>query len=144
VLWAIGFGAVYFALKRDRAAAIIVGLVVLSHWVLDFIVQRPDLPLIPDRFIVGLGLWNFVLTTIALELAMFVAGLVLYLRATRAKDRIGSWAFWALIAFLLVAYASVIVGPPPPSVQMIAWIGLLTWLMPLWAWWADRHREARG
>ena len=89
MLWAIGFGAVYFALQRDRAAAIVVGLVVLSHWVLDFIVHRPDLPLIPDRFKVGLGLWNFVLGTIALELAMFIAGLVLYLRVTRAKDRIG-------------------------------------------------------
>ncbi|HEY8269096.1 MAG TPA: hypothetical protein VIG34_10610 [Xanthobacteraceae bacterium] len=144
VLWAIGFGAVYFALKRDRAAAIIVGLVVLSHWVLDFIVHRPDLPLIPDQFKVGLGLWNFVLATIALELAMFVAGLVLYLRATRAKDRIGTWAFWALIVFLLVIYASVIFGPPPPSMQALAVLGLVAWLMPLWAWRADRHREARG
>ena len=62
---------------------------VLSHWVLDLIVHRPDLPLIPDRF-------------------------------------------------------EVILGPPPPSVQTLAVMGFVAWLMPLWAWWADRHREARG
>jgi len=56
---------------------------------------------------VGLGLWNFILATIALELAMFFAGLVLYLRVTRAKDCIGTWAFCALIVFLLALYASV-------------------------------------
>ena len=75
---------------------------------------------------------------------MFVAGLVLYLRATRARDRVGTWVFWALIVFLLALYGSVIVGPPPPSVQTLILMGFGAWLMPLWAWWADRHREARG
>ncbi|MDQ2953588.1 MAG: hypothetical protein M3R18_01450 [Pseudomonadota bacterium] len=116
----------------------------LSHWVLDFIVHRPDLPLIPDRFKVGLGLWNYVAPTIALELAMFIAGLLLYLRVTRAKDHIGILAFWALVVFLLALYAFVILGPPPPSIRTLAIGGLLTWLMPVWAWWADRHREARS
>jgi len=142
-LWSIGFGAVYFAVKRDRGAALIVGLVVLSHWVLDFVVHRPDLPLYLDRMKVGLGLWNFVAGTLALELTMFGAGLLLYVRATRAKDWIGRYALWALVAFLLVLYASVVLGPPPPSVRMLAFMGLAAWLLALWAWWVDRHREAR-
>jgi hypothetical protein len=144
VLWSLGFGAVYFALKRDQRAAVIVGLVVLSHWVLDFVVHRPDLPLYLDRVKVGLGLWNFVAGTIVLELAMFAAGLLLYLRATRAKDAIGRYALWALILFLLALYASVILTPAPPSVQTIAIMGLFAWLVPLWAWWADKHREPRA
>ena len=85
------------------------------------------------------------LGTIALELAMFIAGLVLYLPRHARQGPHRHVGVWALIVFLLVIYASVILGPPPPpSVQTIAWMGLLTWLMPLWAWWADRHREARG
>ena len=144
VLWGIGFGAVYFALKGDRRAAVIVGLVVLSHWLLDFVTHRPDLPLFLDRMKVGLGLWNFVAGTLVVELAMFATGLLLYLRATRAKDAIGRYAFWALVAFLLALYAAVILGPPPPSVQTLAFMGLVAWLIPLWAWWADRHREPRA
>jgi hypothetical protein len=144
VLWAIGFAAAYFAYRRDRRAALVAGAVVLSHWVLDFIVPRPDLPLFLDRMKVGLGLWNFVLATMVLELAMFAAGVALYLRVTRAKDRIGTWALAALIVFLLALYASVVLGPPPPSVRTLAIMGLVAWLLPLWAWWIDRHREPRA
>jgi hypothetical protein len=144
VLWSIGFGTVYFVARRDRRAALVVGLVVLSHWVLDFVVHRPDLPLFLDRLKVGLGLWNFVLATFALELAMFAGGVTLYLRTTQAKDRIGRWALVALVAFLLVLYISVALGPPPPSVRAIGFLGLASWLLPLWAWWVDRHREPRA
>jgi hypothetical protein len=143
VLWSIGFGATYFAFKRDRRAAMVVGLVVLSHWLLDFIVHRPDLPLYLDRIKVGLGLWNFVAATLVVELTMFAGGLALYLRATRPKDRTGRWALVGLIAFLLVLYASVALGPPPSSVRALAFMGLAAWLLPLWAWWVDRHREPR-
>jgi hypothetical protein len=144
VLWSLGFGALYYALNRERAAAVIVGLVVLSHWALDFVVHRPDLPLYLDRVKVGLGLWNFVAGTLALELAMFAVGLLLYLRTTRAKDAIGRYAFWALVVFLLVLYVSVVLGPPPPSVRTLAFMGVGAWLLPLWAWWADKHREPRA
>jgi hypothetical protein len=143
-LWSIGFGAVYYALRRDRLAALVAGLVVLSHWLLDFVVHRPDLPLYLDRMKVGLGLWDFVAGTIVLEIAMFVGGLALYLRATRPKDRTGRWALVALAAFLLVLYVSVVLGPPPPSVRTLAAMGLVAWLLPRWAWWVDRHREPRA
>jgi hypothetical protein len=142
-LWSIGFGAVYAFVTRDRGGALVVSLVVLSHWVLDAIVHRPDLPLFLDRMKIGLGLWNYVLATLAVELTIFAVGIALYLRATRARDRVGSYGLLALLAFLLVLYLGVALGPPPPSVRTLAFMALAAWLLPLWAWWVDRHREPR-
>jgi hypothetical protein len=78
---------------------------------------------------------------IALELALFVAGIVLYLRSTKARDRVGSFGFWALIGFLFVIYAASIFGPPPETAMQVAGAGMAAWLFPLWGWWVDRHRE---
>jgi membrane-bound metal-dependent hydrolase YbcI (DUF457 family) len=144
VVWAALFGFSYFLLRKNARAAMIVGLVVLSHWLLDFVVHRPDLPLAPGseaRF--GLGLWNSLSATLALEGLMFIAGLALYLQTTRAKDKIGAIGFWALIAVLLASYAGAAFGPPPPSVDAIAWAGMIGGsLTAAWGYWIDRHREA--
>jgi hypothetical protein len=60
---------------------------------------------------------------------------------TRAKDKIGSIAFWGFVLFLAVAYVSASFGSPPPSVTALGILGLLTWLFPFWAGWFDRHRK---
>ena len=71
---------------------------------------------------------------------MFVTGVALYLRATRAKDRIGgTWLFWTLIAALEFFYIMNIVGPPPPDEKTLAWFALAAWLFPVWGYWIDRH-----
>ena len=117
-------------------------LLVVSHWLLDFITHRPDMPLYPGGGPkVGLGLWNSVAATVVVELAMYAAAVWIYLRSTRARDRTGRWAFLALAVFLVVVYGANIAGPPPPSVEAI-WIGAFVGavLLTLWAWWADRHR----
>jgi hypothetical protein len=124
--------------------AVILGLLVFSHWGLDALSHRPDLPLWPgSETMVGLGLWYSVPATRAVELAMFAIGVAIYVRAAPARDRTGFFAFWGLIAFLLVAYAGNAFGPPPPNVQAIAIIGIVSGpVLGLWAWWADRHRGA--
>src|SRR5690242_19917832 len=93
VVWSVLFGVAYYAARRDVRAATIIGALVLSHWILDLPMHRPDLPLWPGSNVrVGLGAWNSIPLTILLELVVFVSGLVVYLRATRARDRIGRWA----------------------------------------------------
>ena len=67
---------------------------------------------------------------------------VLYLSLTRARDRTGLVAFWAFVAFLIAAYLGAAFGPPPPSVEALAWTGLAGWLFVPWGYWIDRHREA--
>jgi hypothetical protein len=140
LVWSFLFGA--FSLKFGKRAALVLGLLVFSHWVLDAISHRPDLPLWPgSHTMIGLGLWNSVPATLAVELAMFFAGVWIYAHSSRARDRAGHLAFWGLIAFLLIAYAGNAFGPPPPSVQAIAIAGVVgSVLFTLWAWWADRHR----
>ena len=134
-------GALYFALTRYRAGAIIVALLVPSHWLLDLVVHVPDLPTYPGgvaRF--GFGLWRNPVATVIVELIVYVGGVMIYARTTQARDRIGRYGLWALAALLLALYAASF-GPPPPSVKALAWTALIGW--PLWAfpWWVDRHRS---
>jgi len=82
--------------------------------------------------------------TLALEFLFFGVGLFLYFRATRAKDRIGAFGLYALIAFLVLLYLSTLVSPPPPNPTVLAWGGFATLIMVVWAWWIDRHREAKA
>jgi membrane-bound metal-dependent hydrolase YbcI (DUF457 family) len=138
-------GVYYLATRRGRVAGwLAVGVV--SHWVLDFITHRPDLPLTPGAGSarVGLGLWNSIPGTLVVETAIFAAGVVLYARTTRARDRIGSIGFAAFVIVLLLIYAANLLGPPPPSAKGIGVAGLLLWLFPLWGWWFDRHRRPIG
>jgi len=140
--WAVLLGCAHFLLRRERRAALIVAALVLSHWLLDLLVHRPDLPLAPGvNTLVGFGAWYSMPVTLLLEVPLFLAGVWLYARVTIAKDGRGRWALWALVAFLLVIHAANLFGPPPPDVTAIAWAGQLQWLLVIWAYWVDRHRS---
>jgi FtsH-binding integral membrane protein len=137
--WALLFGVVYFLLTRKRKGAILLGCLVVSHWVLDLIVHIPDLPIYPGNSAkLGLGLWNSVLFTILIEGAIFLSGILLYAKAKRDANQRVSWWFWSLIIFFMVIHTMNLLGPPPPDVQAIAWAGQLQWLLIIWGWWADK------
>ncbi len=141
--WSLVFAAVYFAIRKYKTGAIVLGLGVFSHWVLDFISHRPDLPVAPGvNVFLGLGLWYSRPATILVEGVMFVAGILLYLRSTKSKDRVGTYGFWALIAFLTLVWMGNTFGPPPPDVNSLGYVGLSLWLLVAWAYWVDRHRTA--
>lgn len=140
--WGVLFGGVYFLLRRDGRGAWVAGAAVLSHWVLDLVVHRPDLPLYPDGAPrVGLGLWNSVPGTLVVEFGLLAAGAAVYLRTTTARDRTGRIALWALLAVLVLVYALSLVGPLPPSPQAVAVAALAGWLFVPWGYWIDRHRQ---
>ncbi len=142
VVWGIAVGGVYWAVRRYRTGALVVGAAVVSHWVLDLVVHRPDLPLVPGGPKVGLGLWNSLPATLAVEAAIFLVGLAIYLRCTRAADRVGRYGLWALVVFLVVVYVGNVTGPPPSSVQAVAWLGQAQWLIIVFAYWIDAHRRS--
>ena len=139
--WGAAIGLIYFVWKRDRRNALLVSALVPTHWVLDFIAHRPDMPVYPGGPKYGLGMWNSVPLTLAVEYVLFAAGIALYLSATRAKDKAGHLVFWSLAVFLGVVYAGSLSGPPPPNIQVLAPAGLAMWLTVPWAAWADRHRQ---
>lgn len=121
----------------SRGAAL-VGTAVFSHWVLDFVVHRPDLPLYDDTAKVGLGLWDRPLMAFGLEAALLLLGIRLYL-ARRPERGVGLAVFSLL---MLAAQAMVFFGPPPASGSQIAATALASYLVFAFvAWWlADRGR----
>jgi membrane-bound metal-dependent hydrolase YbcI (DUF457 family) len=145
VVWGAAFGAVYYLARRDRRGAAVLGALVVSHWLLDAVVHRRDLPLtLGGAARIGFGLWNSIPGTLAVELAMFAAGVWLYVGTTRARDRIGGIGLAAFLLFVLVIYAGAAFGPPPPNAVMIASSDMGQWLVVLLAAWIDRHRSVRG
>ena len=142
LVWSLLFGIVYFKFTKYRRGALAVGIGVVSHWILDLIVHRADLLISPfgnEKF--GFGLWNFPISSIALELIIFAVSLFVYLRATQAKDRIGKYGLASLVIILLVIWIGNFEGPPPPNVTALAIVANAQWLFVWMAYWIDRHRR---
>jgi hypothetical protein len=143
--WAVVAALAWWLLRRrDTRGAIVVAALVLSHWLLDFVSHRPDLPLAPgDAARYGLGLWNSVELTFLVELAMFSAGLWLYVRTMKARSARANAILAGLVLLLLAIYFAAALGPPPPSGRAAAASALGLWLFVAWAHWADRRRVLR-
>ena len=142
VAWGAVLGGAYRGIFGGRRTFVVLTALVVSHWVLDWITHAPDMPLYPGGPKLGLALWNSVPGTMVVETLMFVVGLFLYARGTRARDRVGKWAFVSLGATLAAVYAvNALSGTPPPSVTAICVVALAAGVVfPAWAWLADHHR----
>lgn len=137
-------GGIYFAFRRRTLGSVLVGFTVFSHWLLDFITHRPDLPVAPGiNTYLGLGLWNSYAGSIVVEITLYVAGLWLYLSATKAKNKAGIFAFWPFAAILpLMWVATMFAQMPDASPDAIGIGGLVMLLFVPWAYWINRNREA--
>jgi len=139
--WSLLIGVGYHAVRRYPVGGWVVGGLVLSHWWLDVPVHRPDLPLWPGSdILVGGGLWDSIPITLSMEFGLLAVGAWVYLRTTRARDRVGSWGLWAGIAALSLIYLSFYVAAPG-SERGVALGALTLWAFVPWGWWVDRHRE---
>ena len=138
MVWAIALFIALKAFKRNTFESSIAGLMVLSHWVLDFLSHRPDMPLwINEGPKFGLGLWHSVPLTLLVEVSFFIVASVIYLKTTN------SWKnkrVLSLLGFLLIVYALNLFGPKPPidlTGSQIALPALALWLVVAWGYWAD-------
>jgi hypothetical protein len=144
-LWGGLLGGFYALFRRLGArVALVIAIVALSHWALDVLTHRPDMPLtLAPTPLLGLGLWNHPLVAVPTELILFAAGIWLYVEHSAPLDRIGSLGFWSLVGFLLIIYVANLLGPPPPSAAAVAWSAQSMWLIVFWGFWVDRHRQKR-
>jgi hypothetical protein len=143
VVWGVLFAGIHFAMRRSRRAALVLGALVVSHWLLDFVSHRPDMPIAPGMSEkLGLGLWNSLPATLIVEGLLFATGVRMALAATRPRDGFGRWGLFGFLAFLVVAYVAALAGPPPPTVAALGWTSMTIplILLPFIAW-VDRHRE---
>lgn len=144
IIWSVLFGLIYYAIKKRMKSSLLLGGLVLSHWILDLITHRPDLPLFPWHDVkVGFGLWNSVVLTVLVEGLIFIIGSYLYIKATKAENKKGQIGLWSLLTFLIVVYVMNTFGAPPPSTEPIAIVGLSMWLLVAWGYWIDRNRQNR-
>jgi len=142
--WSVIAAAAFWAATRYARGAVVVALGVFSHWVLDFVTHRPDLPLYPGSpTSVGLGLWYAPTATMATEAALYVLGVAIYGRTTRAINRRGAFALWSFVVIVAVLYAMSVFGPPPSDVSFIKYGALTGAVFVPWAWWIDRNRSLR-
>ena len=136
------FGTIYFVIKKNMKSSMLLGALVFSHWILDLITHRPDLPLaFSNSTKMGFGLWNSVALTLIIEGSIFIVGSYLYINTTKAANKKGKIILWSLLVFLSIIYLLNVFGPPPPSVDSIGIAGLSLWLIVAWGYWADRNRN---
>jgi len=144
-IWAALFAAAYFLRRRYSRGAWVVFVAVLSHWLLDFVSHRSDMPLAPgvSRYF-GLGLWTSIPATIVVEGGFWLLAIILYVHATRPRGRAGVYAFWSVIALLTLAWYNNIAGPPPPNPRTAPVVSLFFFsLVVAWAYWMNRLRPVR-
>ncbi|MFT3921860.1 MAG: metal-dependent hydrolase [Myxococcales bacterium] len=143
IVWGLLVGAGYLALHRGAfRIAVVLFLGVVSHFVLDWISHGPDMPLVPHGPRFGLGLWNYPVTALSVELVLFAVGMSLYLRSTSPRGRGSVIALAVLSAFLVAVNVGAYFGPPPPGVEAMAATNLLL-LVVLWIGARiDRSRDA--
>lgn len=142
--WGVLFGGLVWLIMRKWVYGFVVFICVVSHWFLDLIVHRPDLPLSPGSEVVGLGLWNYPIVAFVVELAFFGVCVYVYYQQTQAKDKTGKYLLAFLIGFLLLIQVGNYVGPAPEDVASIAWAGHLQWIFVILAFVVDRHRTAKA
>jgi membrane-bound metal-dependent hydrolase YbcI (DUF457 family) len=142
IIWSAVLAGLYSLLRQGgKRTAMVIALVAVSHWFLDFLTHRADMPItFSETTLVGLGLWNFPVSAVLLELLLFALGVWIYLRQTRAMDNIGSYGIWGIIVFLVTVYVANLFAPPPPSVTLVAWSAQALWLLVALSFWVDRHR----
>jgi hypothetical protein len=142
---AILFGGIYFLFNKDRRASMVLCLVVLSHWILDFITHRPDMVLISNSWPrVGLELWSSYWGTICVEIGLFIIGMTLYIKTTNARRR----QAWLPLILLILYSSTLFIGSffaaPPENIFTLCVSSLIIFLIFIvLAYWTDMLRNVK-
>lgn len=138
---AVAFVGYRLARRNAGYAALLIAAAVFSHWVLDLIVHRPDLPLFDDTFKMGFGVWNYPALALGLEAGILFAGILIYLSRTKAVSVVGKYGIPVFAIILLSLQAVVFFGAPPTSPLSAALTALFSYVvLAAIAYWLERKR----
>jgi len=144
IFWGIIFGIVYYLFKKNLRGSILLGILVFSHWLLDLLTHRPDLQLFPwSDYKVGFSLWNSFTGTVLVEGLIFTAGIFIFYKVGILQRKSKQILFWSLVIFLAAIYVMNLFGPPPPSEEPIAFVGLSQWILIAWAYLIDKAPKTK-
>jgi len=141
--WSVLLAGAYLVLHgpRQLRVGVVLFVGVLSHWVLDWVSHRPDLPILPSGPRVGLGLWNYPLPAFLVEAGMLAVGLWSYASVTTARSRAGRIGFAVLAIVLLAVNCAAYTSPPPPDIRAVA-AGNISLVLFIWiVYGMDRRRS---
>ena len=141
--WGLGFAILLRAAIGNWTAGMIGGAVVVSHWFIDLIVHVPDLTIAGQPPRLGMGLWNYPMIAMPLEIGLLLGSAWVYARATQSTGT--RVALPVLLIILLAFQAFNWFGPPPVTVDAGVWaMGLLAYaIAAALAWWVASNRVAR-
>jgi|SRR5215469_11919517 len=146
IIWsALVYGGYRILPARSHRPALLLALAVFSHWILDLLVHRPDLPLYDNAHKVGLGLWNYPMPTFALEAAILFGGMWLYMRSTESGSLFGKYGMPIFGIVVLVLHWILFFAAPPgssnatPVLLLILYVGFASI-----AAWLERKRQVRA
>ena len=144
ILWSVAAGGlcnVLFGLRK-WSAAVWIGAAVFSHWILDWVVHRPDLPLYDDTVKVGLGIWNYPMIALILEALLLFGGMFIYMRRTTAVNALGRIGPPGFGILMIAIQTYIFFGPPPASSDELAVTAIASYLVfAVVIWWLDRQRR---
>ncbi|NNE18158.1 MAG: hypothetical protein HKN10_06750 [Myxococcales bacterium] len=123
VVWVLVLGWLA-SLVWSRRGGVVVGVCVLSHWVLDLLVHVTDLPLWGDVHKVGFGLWDRPVIAFVLETAVLFIGAAIYAKHARSK-----LAIWIFAIVLLAIQMTNFVMPPPEESSQLAMMALSSYIL---------------
>jgi hypothetical protein len=143
LLMGCAWGAALGFFARTRGVAIaeawLVAVLVVSHWLLDVVTHRPDLPLWPGEGAVhGFGLWNSIPATFVIEGALWIGAIAWFQRTRRPRGALGHLAFWSFVVTSTLVWSTGPFTPPPADAHALALFALAGIVLVPWAWWIER------
>jgi len=113
----------------DWAGSLWLGAAVFSHWVLDVVVHRRDMPLYDDTAKIGFGVWNYPIIALSLEALLLFGGMIMYMRKTKSLSAVGSFGPPIFGVLMLAIQSYVFFGPLPASPNAAAATALISYLV---------------